>query len=84
MKIIIPVAFGILLSANGIASAFAQTSTSPYDSSTPKTRSEVKADAQRWFAAGFDPLDLFNYPGTATKASRILSEQRGQAAAPNQ
>ncbi|EUC12579.1 DUF4148 domain-containing protein [Paraburkholderia hospita] len=80
MKIIIPVAFGILLSANSIASAFAQASTSPYDPSPSKTRAEVMADAQRWFAVGFDPLDLFNYPNTAMKASRILSEQRGQAA----
>ncbi|MFB9123828.1 DUF4148 domain-containing protein [Paraburkholderia dipogonis] len=80
MKIIIPVAFGILLSANSIASAFAQASTSPNDPSHPKTRSEVRADAQRWFAAGFDPLDFFHYPGTAMEASRMLPEQHGQAA----
>ena len=79
MKKITSVAFGILLSVNGIASAFAQASTSPYDPSTPKTRAEVIADAKRWFAAGFDPLDLFHYPSTAMEASRILSEQRGQA-----
>ncbi|MCP3721073.1 DUF4148 domain-containing protein [Paraburkholderia sp. CNPSo 3281] len=84
MKRITSVAFGILLSVNGIASAFAQVSTSPHDPSTPKTRAEVIADAKRWFAAGFDPLDLFHYPSTALDTSRILSEQRGQAAGSTQ
>ncbi|MEX3791212.1 DUF4148 domain-containing protein [Paraburkholderia sp. BR14374] len=84
MKRITSVAFGILLSANGIASAFAQASTSPYDPSTSKTRAEVIADAKRWFAAGFDPLDTFHYPSTAMKASRVLSEQPQQPAGSTQ
>ena len=84
MKTTTSVAFGILLGVSGIASAFAQAPTSPYDSSKLKTRAEVIADSERWFAAGFDPLDSFHYPGTAMKASRVLLEQREQPAGSTQ
>ncbi len=78
MTVISRVGLGALLAAVSMSTAFAQTSSRPYDPSAPKTRAEVKADLAEWRAAGYDPLDWLNYPNNALSAGRIVAAKRAQ------
>jgi Domain of unknown function (DUF4148) len=82
MKSTIRITSGVLVGAFCLGSAFAQTSSSPYDSSSPMTRAQVQADLYAWRAAGFNPLETVDYPYNAMRAGRIVAAQRVNAAPP--
>lgn len=77
-------AVGALLGASCVGSAFAQTSIQSYDPSAPRTRSEVVADLNDWFAAGYKPTQWIYYPDNAQTAGRIVAQRRASSVAPVQ
>lgn len=76
MKVISRMMLGAALTTFCVTSALAQTSNGSCNSSTPKTRAEVKAELYQWRAAGYDPLDWIDYPDNAQRAGLIVSQQR--------
>ena len=68
-------AFGLLLGASSVVTAFAQVSTQTYDPSAPKTRAEAVAELNEWVAAGYNPDDWYRYPENAEAAERIVAQR---------
>jgi hypothetical protein len=58
------------------AAAIAQ----PYSSPAPLTRAQVRADLVEWLQAGFQPLDVYNYPENALQAGAIVAQRRAERA----
>jgi hypothetical protein len=80
MKTATSVALGVLLGTATISTfAIAQTSSSQYDSTAPRTRAQVAADFLEWHAAGFKVFEGSDYPENAQRAGRIVAERRAQA-----
>jgi hypothetical protein len=55
-----------------------------YDPSAPKTRAQVVAELNEWFAAGFNPDEWIYYPDNAQAAGRIVAQSRAGSASPVQ
>ncbi|MBN3751509.1 DUF4148 domain-containing protein [Paraburkholderia sp. Tr-20389] len=72
-------ALGALLGASCVASAYAQASSGSYDPSAPKTRAQVVAELNEWFAAGFNPDEWAYYPDNAEAASIVVAQRRAAA-----
>jgi hypothetical protein len=76
-------AAGALLGASCVASAFAQASMQSDDPSAPRTRSQVVAALNDWFAAGYNPAAIY-YPDNAQAAGRSVAQRRDGSVAPVQ
>lgn len=76
------VTLGLLVAACSAASvsALAQPNAPP----VPLTRAQVHADLVEWRAAGYDPLDWFDYPDNAQRAAAIVAQRRAARAAAGQ
>ncbi|MEP9322075.1 DUF4148 domain-containing protein [Paraburkholderia phymatum] len=72
-------ALGALLGVSFAATAYAQASSNSYDPSAPKTRTQVVAELNEWFAAGFNPDEWAHYPDNAEAASIIVAQRRAAA-----
>jgi len=72
-------AFCALFGASCVASAYAQASSDTYDPSAPKTRAQVVAELNEWFAAGFNPDEWAHYPDNAEAAALIVAQRRAAA-----
>lgn len=70
------VVLGALLSVSYMAVAHAQVSVLSYDPSSPKTRAQVVAELNEWFAAGFNPDEWAHYPDNAEAARVIVAQRR--------
>jgi hypothetical protein len=68
-----------VLGTSCVASAYAQVSSDSYDPSAPKTRAQVVAELNEWFAAGFNPDQWAYYPDNAEAAKAIVAQRRAAA-----
>ena len=76
-----------LFCASCATSAYAQDSSATLDPSAPKTRAQVVAELNEWFAAGFIPDEWAHYPDNAEAATAIVAQRRagiGDAASVHQ
>lgn len=74
-------ALGLLLGASSVAPAFAQVSSQTNDQLAPKTRAEVVAELNEWFAAGYNPDDWYRYPENAEAAEQVIAQRHAGTSA---
>jgi len=72
------IALASLAIVGSVASATALAQ--PYTPSAPLTRAQVRADLIDWLQAGFDPLDVYDYPSNALRAGAIVAQRRAERA----
>ncbi|CAD6507907.1 DUF4148 domain-containing protein [Paraburkholderia sabiae] len=67
----------VLFGTSCVASAYAQVSSGSTDPSAPRTRAQVVAELNEWFAAGFNPEEWAHYPDNAEAAALIVARRHG-------
>lgn len=82
MKVLLPLAMGIAITATTIGAANSQPAPSSSDLTAPLTRAQVKAELVDWIAAGHDPLNWLVYPSSTINANRRVAERRAQGTTP--